>query len=207
MNQGAGVGTISFNNGPQLSFLRSAPETPFNADIALDLNVLDTDAVAAQSNPVSFGAAAGGAGIAFSSSKEQRYGRAVLMNAHGSELLPLPMPLKTQYFNSSNFIDNTNDACTIFAAGSLGLTPNPGGLSSTASIGNSPLAAGKAGLSLSATGVNNTGYFDVTYDLTAHSWLLGDWDGDSSFDDDPASRATFGIFKGSDMLIYSREIY
>ena len=28
-----------------------------------------------------------------------------------------------------------------------------------------------------------------------------------AWDDNPASRATFGIFKGSDMLIYSREIY
>ncbi len=46
-----------------------------------------------------------------------------------------------------------------------------------------------------------------TYALTSQSWLLGDWDGDSAYDDDPASRATFGIFKGSDMLIYSREIY
>ena len=67
--------------------------------------------------------------------------------------------------------------------------------------------AGDAALSLGATGATNTGYFDVTYDLTSKSWLLGDWDGDASYDDDPASRATFGIFKGSDMLIYSREIY
>ena len=62
-------------------------------------------------------------------------------------------------------------------------------------------------LPTSATGTNNTGYLDLTYALTSQSWLLGDWDGDSAYDDDPASRATFGIFKGSDMLIYSREIY
>ena len=207
VNQRAGVGTISFNNGPQLSFLRSAPETAFDAEIALDLNLLDADGIAPPTNPLSFGTAAGGGGIAYSSGKQQRFGRAVLMNAHGSELLPLPVPLKTQYYDGSNFVDHVADACTTFVAGSLSLTPNPGGLSSTATVGNSPLLAGDAALSLSATGANNTGYFDVTYSLTSHSWLLGDWDGDSSYDDDPASRATFGIFKGSDMLIYSREIY
>ena len=191
-----GVGSLAFNNGPQLSFLRSTPEAPFYAEISLGLNVFDQDSVGSPSNPVSFGAATAGWGIAFSNGKELRFGRAILMNAHGSELLPLPVPLKTQYYNGSNFVDHTADTCTTFAAGSLSLTPNPGGLSSSATIGNSPLVAGDAALSLGATGATNTGYFDVTYDLTSKSWLLGDWDGDASYDDDPASRATFRHLQG-----------
>ena len=202
-----GVGSLAFNNGPQLSFLRSTPEAPFYADIGLGLNVFDQDSVGSPSNPVGFGAATAGWGIAFSNGKQLRFGRAVLVNAHGSELLPLPVPLKTQYYNGANFIDHTSDSCTTFTAGNLTMTPNPGGLSSTATIANNPLLAGDAGLALSATGSGNTGYYDLSYTLTSFSWLLGDWDGDSAYDDDPASRATFGIFKGSDMLIYSREIY
>ena len=202
-----GVGSLAFNNGPQLSFLRSTPEAPFYADISLGLNVFDQDLVGFPSNPVGFGAATAGWGIAFSNGKELRFGRAVLVNAHGSELLPLPVPLKTQYYNGANFIDHTSDSCTTFTAANLTMTPNPGGLSSTATVANNPLLAGDAGLALSATGSGNTGYYDLSYALTSFSWLLGDWDGDSAYDDDPASRATFGIFKGSDMLIYSREIY
>ena len=202
-----GVGSLAFNNGPQLSFLRSTPEAPFYAEIGLGLNVFDQDSVGSPSNPVGFGAATAGWGIAFSNGKELRYGRAVLVNAHGSELLPLPVPLKTQYYNGANFIDHTSDSCTTFTAANLTMTPNPGGLSSTATVANNPLLAGDAGLALSATGSGNTGYYDLSYTLTSFSWLLGDWDGDSAYDDDPASRATFGIFKGSDMLIYSREIY
>ncbi len=87
------------------------------------------------------------------------------------------------------------------------MTPNPGGLISTATVANSPLVGGDAGLSLSATVSGNTGYFDLSYNLTSFSWLLGDWDGDSAYDDNPSSRATFGIYKGAEMLIYSREIY
>ena len=129
------------------------------------------------------------------------------MNAHGSELLTLPVPLMTQYYSGGNFVDNTDDSCTIFGTGDLTLTPNPGGLSSTPSLAYSPLLSGDAGLSLSPTGSGNTGYFDLSYDLTSFSWLLGDWDGDSAYDDDPSSRATFGIYKGPDPVIYTHELY
>ena len=64
------------------------------------------------SNPVAFGTATAGWGIPFSNGKQLRYGRAVLVNAHGSDLLPLPVPLRTQYYNGANFIDHTSDSCT-----------------------------------------------------------------------------------------------
>ncbi len=206
-----GVGSLTFNNGPQLSFLRSAPEAPLYADISLGLNVFDQDSVGSPSNPVAFGSATAGWGIAFSSGKELRYGRAVLVNAHGSDLLPLPVPLRTQYYDGAHFIDHTSDSCTIGFTANLSMTPNPGGLASTSRVFGDLISAqfqaGDGGLELSATGSGNMGYFDLQYDLTSLWWLRGDWDGDSTWDDDPASRATFGIYKGPDMLIYSREIY
>jgi len=36
--------------------------------------------------------------------------------------------------------------------------------------------------------------------------LRFDWNGDGT-EDDPTSRATFGIFKGNPALIYTREMY
>ncbi len=156
---------------------------------------------------MNFGTASAGGGISFTSGKELRFGRVALENAHGSELVALPVPFTAEYFNGTYFVDHAADSCTTLVVGNVALTPNPGGLVSAATLANSPLLSGDAGLSLSAPGSGNTGYFDVGYDLTSYSWLLGDWDGDNGWDDNPSSRATFGIFRGPDMLIYSREIY
>ena len=38
-------------------------------------------------------------------------------------------------------------------------------------------------------------------------WLYHDWDGDSSYDNNPTGRATFGIYKGQDAIIHIRELY
>ena len=50
---------------------------------------------------------------------------------------------------------------------------------------------------------------DIVVDLSSASLpsLLGDWDGDLSYDDNPSGRATFGIYKGRDAIIYERELY
>ena len=113
----AGVGTLTFGSGSGFSFTRSTttPNLPFNADIALALNVIDGDAVAFAGNPVAFSAATAGNGIAFSPliAKEMRFGRMRLDNAYGSTLLDLPLPLTIEYYNSSGvFTLNASDSCT-----------------------------------------------------------------------------------------------
>jgi MSHA biogenesis protein MshQ len=69
---------------------------------------------------------------------------------------------------------------------------------------------------MSAPGAANTGYVDIAVDLSAATganleWLRYDWphDGnmDDSLDDEPLCRVTFGIYPGSDPVIYLREIY
>lgn len=62
---------------------------------------------------------------------------------------------------------------------------------------------------------NSTGSIDISVDLSATGadlpWLRYDWpeDGnlDGMLDDDPRARATFGIWKGRDQVIYMREVY
>jgi hypothetical protein len=211
-DSGSGSGTLTFSSGSGLVFQRGAPTAPFDAEIRLEQNVLDADAVAYASNPAAFGQASAGNGIAFAGSKTQRWGRVALANAHGAEVSALPVPLVAEYWNGSAFAANAADACTSAPVAELAMTPSPGSLSSTPSIANSPFVAGDAGLALSAPGAGNTGYVDLVYDLSSGSgaglgWLQYDWDDDGGHDDNPSSRATFGIYAGDEPIIYQRELY
>jgi hypothetical protein len=210
---GAGVATLTFSAGSGLSFDRSTLTAPFDAELALALDVIDLDGVEPAANPVTFGSASPGGGIAFSAGKQLRFGRAVLISAHGSELLPLAVPLVTEYWTGTGFTRNSADGCTAVPVGELSLAPSPPPLSTTPTL-SSPFAAGDAGLSLSAPG--SSGWFDLVLDLSSASgaaaeWLRWDWpfDGnsDGSYDDDPQARATFGIYHGDDPLVYVREVY
>jgi hypothetical protein len=210
---GGGAGTLTFSAGSGLRFARSALVAPFDAEIRLALDVIDADGVAAVANPVAFGAASPGNGIAFSAGKQLRFGRASLTSAHGSELLALGVPLRAEYWTGTGFALNSADSCTAVPLAELALAPSPVLLATTPSL-TSPLSAGDAGLSLSAPGT--PGYVDLQLDLStatgaAVPWLRYDWpfDGnsDGSFDDDPQCRATFGIYRGEEPLVYLREVY
>lgn len=135
-----------------------------------------------------------------------RYGRVRLNNAHGSELLALPVPLRAQYYNGTGFVTNTVDSCTAFTLAtdlSLGnyqaslaageTTPSPASLT---------LSGGTSVISLSAPGAGNSGSVDLTLNVPA--WLEYNWTGVAG---DPISRATFGLHRKSDQFIYQRENY
>ena len=70
--------------------------------------MIDDDGIAS-SSPVKFGDATAGNGIAFSSNKTQRFGRLVVVNAYGSELIALPVPVQAQYYDGTSWADNTDD--------------------------------------------------------------------------------------------------
>ncbi len=150
-----------------------------------------------------------------------RSGRLHIFNAYGSELASLAVPMRAEYYldTSDGWITNTDDICTSLAAPSLSLSnnvaPSPvspptaktvGTQTTSATIANAPLLNGDAGLSLSAPGAGGEGYVDVTADLSVLPWLRYDWDSNGTFDD-PAGKATFGIFKGNPRDIYLRERY
>ena len=214
-DSGAGLGVLSFDAGSGLSFVRGAAVAPFDADIGLSINVLDADGIAATTNPVTFGAATAGNGISFDHGKAIRWGRISLKNAYGSELLALSMPLRTEYFDGTAFVQNLQDGCTALSLTQLVLNngtttvtgDNPiavGSGSSSAALSSSMLA-GDAGLTFSAPGSN--GYIQVSADLSLLPWLRYDWDGDGSHDDDPTARASFGLYKGRPGMIYMRESF
>jgi hypothetical protein len=232
----AGVGTFTFSGGTGFGFARSAatPSAPFDADIALRLNVIDTDSVEFAGNPASFGTASSGGGILFSdgiaattTDKLQRYGRLRIGGASGSQVLPLRLPVEAQYWTGTAFVTNTLDSCTTLAANNVGLGNYSGSLNvgeTTPSIVSSPLQAGRSAIRLSAPGSANPGSVDVTLNLgggaTADACpafapaavagnkthLRGAWcNPPGTYTKDPSARARFGVTRGADQSIYRRE--
>ncbi|MBN2644954.1 MAG: hypothetical protein JXR59_05710 [Desulfuromonadaceae bacterium] len=145
------------------------------------------------------------------------HGRLRLISAHGSELLPLSLPMVTEYFNGTAFVTNAQDNCTTLVVTDLLLdsaveTAVSGdsaiqvkeGKTTQGTISDSPFSLGSSRLAFSAPGSGGDGWVDVTVDVTTFPWLQFDWDGDGT-DDNPVARATFGIYKGSERVIYLRE--
>ncbi|HEY6282219.1 MAG TPA: DUF6701 domain-containing protein [Burkholderiales bacterium] len=222
-----GVSTLTFGSGTGLLFTRSTPVAPFNADVSLAINVIDADGVAYASNPAQFGAATAGNGIAFNSGNSMRFGQLVLGNALGSELLNLPIPIYTQYWNGTNFVTNTLDSCTTITASNIVLSNYQGNLTSgNLPSGNiiisGPFNAGIGNLKLTKPSSAVNGTVDLCVDLggdptcvatsAGMSYLQGVWSG-STYTIDPRARAAFGFSKGSysgsgrDPFVYQRENY
>ena len=230
---GNGTGTLTFSSGGSgIAFNRNTPLAPFNADIALAINVIDTDAIAFAGNPASFGTATATNGIGFSTSKEMRFGRLRMQNALGSEKLVLPVAVETQYWNGSAFARNAQDSCTTLAKSTLSLTgyvPNLAACETTVNQATVSFIAGLGTLTLSPAGAGNSGSVLVTANLGAgaggnnfcpaspgaespatgasKSYLQGAWTG-AIWNENPSARATFGLFGGQPKnFIFFRENY
>jgi MSHA biogenesis protein MshQ len=159
-----------------------------------------------------------------------RFGRLFIGSGFGSELLPVTVPLQVEYYDGAVFVVHADDNCTGFSSTDLVLTntieapqtdgdiliaaggscPEPGPGCTQAAIANNPVAAGVGGLSFSPPEAGNTGYADITVDLSVASgldmeWLYYDWDGDNNHDNNPLGRVSFGVFEGEDEFIYIRE--
>jgi hypothetical protein len=232
---GGAVGTLTFGSGTGLAFTRTTPVAPFDAEIGLAINVIDADSVAYASNPARFGLASASNGIAFSAGKAARFGRLVLRNANGSQLVPLPVQVEAQYWGYTNpptntvldFITNGADNCTAIANDNLAMSAFAGNLVAceTAVSEAGTLSAGRRMLLLAAPGSANDGGVTLTANLGAaasgttcttvggaavpaaganRAYLQGNWSG-ANYDQNPAARATFGVFKGAEEVIFIRE--
>lgn len=225
---GGGAGTLTANVADVVAFLRSTPVAPFTAAIDLSMSVRDDAENAVAGNGfIDTATPALFAGIAFDSGNQIRFGRLVLANAHGSELLALPVTIETQYWNGSHFVRNVADACTQLAAGQVALAGWRRNLDAceTSVTLSGRFNAGRGNLRFSLPGVGNSGSVDLTVNLgaiasgstcvggvaaaagaAAQSWLQGRWTG-VAYDQNPTARASFGLYRGSKALIYLREMY
>jgi len=203
-SDGDGIVHIS---GEELTYSKPiSPEAPFvtDADLVFAINDLtDSDGVCYDPesdsicNTYTISSLSGGA---------QRYGRIQLQNAYGPETLPLTIPVLTEYFDGTNFVLNSLDSCTPYDTTHLAFNNYQGNLASgeTTASGSGTLLSGIGNsLSLSAPGVGNDGSVDLTLDLSQATGSNMEWLQPGG--NNPTAKATFGIFRGNQRLIYMRE--
>jgi MSHA biogenesis protein MshQ len=125
---------------------------------------------------------------------EFRYGRSKLSNAHGSELLSLVLPLAVEYWDATTnaYTTSVDDSISVIAVtlGNYLRNLNSGETTPIAPT----ITNGTGQIGLSKPGANNNGSVDVT--VSSPSYLPGN-----------TARATFGVYKGNNELIYMRENY
>ncbi|MDB5807974.1 MAG: hypothetical protein JWN94_96 [Betaproteobacteria bacterium] len=203
-----GTGTVTYTLSDLLAFTRSPalPQALFTASInntvAASDNAEGATQVITTASPLVISA------IAFDSGNEFRYGRLRLQNANGSELISMPVPIQTQYWNGTGFVTNGADNCTTVTGSVTVGNPQPPAFTIGAPTVGGAFSAGIGSLRLPAPGAGNRGSVDVTGDLTgaAKTYLQGAWSG-ATYTDNPSARATFGTYRNSDKFIYQRENY
>jgi uncharacterized repeat protein (TIGR01451 family) len=199
-----------------LSITRGAsPDGPYAA-LDIGLAPVDSDGVTMSAYDLDTDAVAGNDHTKIART-EARFGRLKLSNAHGSELLKLPIPIQTQYWNVNAFVTNTADSCTTLIPDNIKLTAVPG----VAAVGGA-FASGVGSLTLSPPSTAAKVAVDLCVDLgpdpgggtacvatnpASLSYLQGLWAPGTSYNNDPGARATFGVYKGANEFIYERENY
>ena len=135
---------------------------------------------------------------------EVRYGRGRLANAHGSELLRLPVQVTAQYWSGSAYVNNTADNATSFAATAITfsnwqkLFPLSGWAAGATSVVTPPttvvITNGAGSFLLEKPGAGMAGSVDIG--IGAPAYLPS-----------ATSRATFGLYRGNDEFIDMREAF
>ncbi|RFF32708.1 DUF6701 domain-containing protein [Wenzhouxiangella sediminis] len=197
-----GVGDAS----AQLSLPRSSPEGPY-PDYEVTTAPVDSDGVSL-------------AGSGLIDSTELRFGRVVIDNAIGSELGPLELPWRTEYWDGSTWLVNGDDNCTALdltadvslasSGGDVGdgtTSVSLGGGTTSIDVAESDLTLASGIGSIHFTTPGSPGWVDVFLGLDPDwSFLRDDLDDDGDYGDDPQARASFGLFDGNSQRIYIREI-
>ena len=225
-----GTGTLATaagSSGDVLRYGRVSPKAPFVADINLNVTAADlTD-----SDGVCYDATADGTCDSYTISNiggaSLRFGRLKIGSEVSSESMGItaaPM-LKTEYYNGTGYVTNTNDVCTGISATQLTLSSPyepaetdgnvkicEAGGTTTMTVTNNPFVAGQGLLSFTPPGPACTGFADILIDLSTLNLnhLQFDWDDDDGlhngpYDDNPRGRATFGIMSRPKEVIYTRE--
>ncbi len=205
----------------------AAPEDggPFES-FRLGIDPVDADGVKLSSYDLDTSVPADTSDRGLVGSSKIRFGRLRLLNAYGSELLPLRVPIRAEYFNGTAWTLNAADNCTSLAANAFGLS---GGIAAnTSASAVAPLIDGKGTLTLAKPSPVATGTVDVAINLgssgsdqsclSSHggtaanmSWLRGSWaavancNGTAAWAQDPNARVKFGASKAP--YIYLRERY
>jgi MSHA biogenesis protein MshQ len=158
---------------------------------------------------------------ALNDAAEFRYGRLAILPAHGSELLPLAVPIEAQYYKDGLYIRSTGDSCTTIDPKAITMKNYKGNLSACETYITNVTAVSNGGFNvilaapkIGVDGKPNIGSVDLEINLNSAtgeqtcqssgapvSALKADpgWFGTL----EPTGRASFGIYKAP--IIYMRE--
>jgi MSHA biogenesis protein MshQ len=203
LNNDTGSGTISVNGSDRIAYVRNAavPQAPFSASIALAMSVEDASensgSIATPTPALFIGSGTGIAfdGVGVSNGSEFRYGRLNVVNAYGSDRLPLPITVNAQYWNGTAFVTNAADNCTSLAGTNFALSAGRGAAINTTIQGSGTMVSGIGKIMLTKpTAVTSKGSVIVGPGPAIISYLPG------------SGVASFGI-PNNGPVIYMREIY
>ena len=222
-DQGKGLNTVTLS-GDTYQYPRTGGDgrtqvKPFSPTISLDINsgsYSDSDGVSnVEGSPVP-AMDLSGAGTSI------RYGRLNILNSYGPETQDLPVKMQAEQFDGQAYVANTDDACT---SGLTVVLTDADPSDSLATANTCVIGVGGCGASGAVSGRNlaqppPSGDFNLwlkapdngaqgPLNVTATglpAWLQYDWDGDGNYDNAPSAQATFGVYKGSDNMIYRHEI-
>ncbi|EKF6712121.1 MSHA biogenesis protein MshQ [Vibrio cholerae] len=149
------------------------------------------------------------------------WGKLVIQDVYGPETQALEQPIYVEHFTNNGFVRTIEDSCTALPAitgFTLQSDPNNNGYTVlTTGVAVPPqvlaehsaanLNSGQLAIRFSAPGAGARGVIDSVLDLNAHNllWLAEDKDGDNNFDQTTQGRAQFGLYRGSDRVIWWRE--
>lgn len=143
-----------------------------------------------------------------------RWGKLVIHDTYGPETSALSQPITSEYFTANGFVTNSFDSCTRlpdltnFTLTPTDLTLGSGGAPEVyPTLVSQTLALGAANINFTAPGAGYQGFIDTLLDLNAHGlpWLRPYNDQNSAFENEVSGRVQFGLYRGSDRVIWWRE--
>ncbi|MGB1091751.1 MAG: DUF6701 domain-containing protein, partial [Oceanobacter sp.] len=135
-----------------------------------------------------------------------RFGVMMAEDAYGPETRSLTQNISSWYFDGSRFVQNVDDQCSLVDLARMTAREWRNGLSAgqtTTSI-NTSWADGKGSIQHSAPGLGTTG--SVIYRYQPPAWLTLDVNGDGDYSEASDSEITFGQYRGTDRVIFWREV-
>ena len=157
-----------------------------------------------------------------------RFGQLRVQNSYGPETVGQQVLLETQYWNGASFVRNSDDSCTTLNREHIalsGYTLNLNACETAALPASIAFGAGQSSLPIAAAGTGNTGSVLLTPILgpigaqlycpakggaeaaassAGRAYLQGRWTG-ASWNENPAGRATFGVYGQARNFIFYRE--
>lgn len=199
--------------------LTAAPDGPFT-DIETGLRVIDGDGVSFAAADLNMDSDLDMSDDAITLTAtnpwDLRYGRVFIPPLYAPEIptgsaAAVAIPFVTEYFNSAGqFTVNRDDNTTAYndwamtCSDSLcsSVTTIQASAPSTVIMGRSDRSDPLRSPRVTRPGTNGS----LTIEFDVDDWLHYEWNAVTDYNDDPATRVTFGRYRGHDRIIYRREM-